>query len=144
MFSGVGVISISTITSALSEAESVDSPKMAEGVEDKVVGVVLIAMVGILVGMEVINFLVGVGVINFVGVGVGVGVLVDVGVLVGVFVGVVVEVGVSVGVSVTMMVGSEVGVGSAIFRVREFESPAGELAPPVYRLSLTKYSPGPL
>ena len=134
------MVSISMTISALREAESVDSPKMVESVEDKVGGVVLITVVGILVGVEVINFLVGVGVIDFVGVGVGVGVLVGVGV----FVGVVVEVGVLVGVSVMMMVGSEVGVGSAIFRVREFESPAGELAPPVYRLSLTKYSPGPL
>lgn len=126
---------------ALNEAESVDSPKMAENVEGEVVGVVLMAMT---------EFLVGVGVFDFVGVGVGVGVLVGVftgvgvEVLVGVFVGVVVEVGVLVGVSVMIIVGSGVGVGSVMFIVREFESPAGELELPVYRLSLTKYSPGPL
>lgn len=138
----MGVISIFTTISALNEAESVDSPKMVEGVESKFDGVVLIAMTGVLVGVVVFNFVVGVGV----GVGVLVGVLTGVGVevLVGVFVGVVVDVGVLVGVSVMIVVGSDVGVGSAIFIVREFESPAEEVEPPVYRLSLTKYSPGPL
>lgn len=141
------MISIFTTISALNEAESVDSPKMVAGVESKFVGVVLMAMTEFLVEVGVF-MTVGVKVFTGVGVGVGVlvGVLIGVGVevLVGVFVGVVVEVGVSVGVSVMMIVGSGVGVGSVMFIVREFESPAGELELPVYRLSLTKYSPGPL
>jgi len=44
IFFGVGVISIFTTMAALNEAESVDSPKMAENVEGEVVGVVLMAM----------------------------------------------------------------------------------------------------
>jgi len=97
---------------ALNEAELVDSPKTAEEEEMSLVGVIVFVVVGVFVGV-----IVGVGVGVFVGVGVGVEV------------GAVVEV--PVGVSVATITSSWVGVGSEIFKVSEFESPAGELEPPV-------------
>lgn len=96
-------------TSALMEAEVVDSPSTAEMVAEGEAGAILNVGVGSLVGVGL-----EVGTL----VGVGVGVLVGVGVGVGVFVGVVV--GVVVGVGDGARERTAVGVGSV--RVKEIFS----------------------